>query len=771
MSNTNEILPYKINESFSDSQERFWFLQQIQPDCFGYNISCILKIKGPLNIRLLEESLNRVIQRHKILQARFPFLDGKPVLVFDQLPDHAIEIHKFEHIPIHMRESEAIRLMTAAFRIPFDLKQGSFVRFTLYDLSNETYFLLLVSHQIVCDTYSTAILLNEIIDFYQIISPDGSLFQRASSNDYSDFPISPPTNAPNQAQAHLSYWENQLRNLPILELPTDGSRPAIQTYNGSSQSLVLPTNIYLALQQLSQQAEVDIQLIFLGILQGLLYRYTQKLDLAVGYAIPGRNQPDITRKIGCFENILVLRTELSETTSFLQLLANLQITYRDALAHQEVPFANIVRALQVDLDLARTPLFQVLFRYISAPAVQIKTQDLFFEEFESAVGLAAYDLTLKILHRGDSIHCLFNFNTDLFTAGTISRLIGHFQTLLNGIIANPGEPISVLPLLTADERQQMLVEWNATATPYPKNQCLHQLFEAQASRAPQAMALNFNGQQLTYQQLDAAANQLAHYLINLGVGPEIPVGICVEPSIEMMIGVLGILKAGGCYVPLDLEYPRERITFMLEDTQARVLLTRQSLLKNLPGLKIRTILLDEDQDLIAQESSDLVSVKAKSSFPACIFYTSGSTGRPKGVPVPHYAINRLVCKTNYVHFLPSDRVAQASNISFDGATFEIWGALLNGGCLVGLPKEILLSPVEMANFLREEKINVLFLTPALFHQCAREVPDAFQTIRDLLMGGEVLEPRWVREVMMHGPPARLLNAYGPTECTTLRYLV
>jgi amino acid adenylation domain-containing protein len=766
MINNNKNLFYKIEGSLSESQERFWFLQHIQPDCFGYNIPCILKIKGPLDIKLLEKSLNHILQRHEILRASFPFLDGKPAIIYNQLPYQPLEINKLERIPASSRKSEAERLMTAVVQNPFDLKYGPLIRFQLFSLNNEEHFLLLVLHQIICDTASTSILLKELIDIYQSISTAASFEEPESHQIHSNVSSSTQIMTPDQTQAHLAYWENQLNNLPVSELPTIEVRPSFQTYTGSSQSLRLPVEIYQSLQQLSRQADVDVQLILLGVLQTLLYRYTQKPDLAVGYPVPGRTAGNTSGLIGCFENLLVVRTKFPEKTSFLQLLARLKITFKDALDHQEVSFANIVRVLKADRDLARTPFFQVLFRYSSAPAVYGQTHDLLFEEIESAVGLASYDLTLKIVHQGDSINCIFNYNTDLFDAAAIARLIGHFQTLLNSLLANPEEQIGLLPLLTADEKQRMLVEWNATAAPYPKDQCLHELFETQASRTPQAMALDFLGRQLTYQELDVAANQLAHYLTNLGVGPEIPVGICLESSIEMMIGILGILKAGGCYVILDLEYPRDRIAFMLEDTQARVLLTRQNILKNLSGLNIHTIFLDGDQDRIAQESPERVAVKTKSTFPACIFYTSGSTGKPKGVPVFHYAINRLVINTNYVHFLSSDRVAQASNISFDVATCEIWGSLLNGGCLVGLPREIVMSPVDLANFLREEKIDVLCLTPALFHQCAREVPDAFQTVRDLIIAGEILETRWVREVLMHGPPTRLVNAYGPTEGTT-----
>lgn len=307
---------------------------------------------------------------------------------------------------------------------------------------------------------------------------------------------------------------------------------------------------------------------------------------------------------------------------------------------------------------------------------------------------------------------------------------------------------------------------NETRRDYPKDRCIHQVFAAQAARNPGAPALDFSGCRLTYRQLDEASTRWAQSLKEMGVGPDVPVGVYAEPSPGTMIAFLATLKAGGCYLPLDAHYPPDRIRFMLKDTGSTLVLSQSKFAKNIPEFRGRMVFLDQDPPAVTPGSLEDNGNGASAHHSACIFYTSGSTGRPKGVAVPHRAVNRLVCNTNYIHFRPADRVAQTSNLAFDGATFEIWGALLNGGCLVGCPKETLLSPRDLEAFLQRQEITVLFLTPAIFHQTAREVPGAFRSVRDLIMGGEVLDPRWVRDALKHGPPGRLINAYGPTEATT-----
>jgi amino acid adenylation domain-containing protein/non-ribosomal peptide synthase protein (TIGR01720 family) len=361
---------------------------------------------------------------------------------------------------------------------------------------------------------------------------------------------------------------------------------------------------------------------------------------------------------------------------------------------------------------------------------------------------------------------LLEYNTDLFDAATISRMREHFQTLLEGIVAEPQQRLSNLPLLTQQERQQLLVEWNDTQVDYPKDVCIHQLFEAQAERTPDAVAVVFQDQQLTYGELNRRANQLAHHLRSLGVSPDDLVGICVERSLEMIVGFLGILKAGGAYVPLDPSYPQERLAFMLKDAQVSVLLTQQQLVEKLPEHQARLVCLDTEWEAIARQSKEKPLAEMTPDHLAYVIYTSGSTGEPKGVCISHRAVNRLVLNTNYVKLEPSDRVAQASNCSFDAATFEIWGALLHGARLVGVTRDVALSPKDFAAQLREQGISVLFLTTALFNQLGKEVRSAFNSVRHLLFGGEAVDPRLVKMVLENSPPQRLLHVYGPTESTT-----
>ncbi|MDJ0530566.1 MAG: amino acid adenylation domain-containing protein, partial [Microcystis sp. M53600_WE12] len=373
----------------------------------------------------------------------------------------------------------------------------------------------------------------------------------------------------------------------------------------------------------------------------------------------------------------------------------------------------------------------------------------------------------------DRLEAVWCYSTDLFAAPTINQMGQHFQNLLTAIAANPNMGIFQLSMLSDEERYQLLSLWNETHTDYPSDQCIHQLFEEQVKRTPDAVAVVCSEQQLTYNELNCRANQLAHYLRKLGVKPEELVGICLERSLDMIVGLLAILKVGGAYVPIDPDYPQERISFMLQDTQVKILLTCESLQNFLPNHQAIVVCLDKDWQQINQASLENLNSTVSADNLAYVIYTSGSTGIPKGVIVTHQAVNRLVLNTNYIQFTPDDRVVQASNIAFDAATFEIWGALLNGAKIIIIAKSVLLSPQELALSLKENRISVLFLTTALFNQLANLVPQAFSNLRCLLFGGEAVEPKWVQEVLEKGAPQRLLHVYGPTENTTFSswYLV
>jgi amino acid adenylation domain-containing protein len=491
--------------------------------------------------------------------------------------------------------------------------------------------------------------------------------------------------------------------------------------------------------------------------------------LVVGSPIAGRTQVETEALIGIFINTLVLRTDLSGDPSFRELLSRVREMTLAAYVHQELPFEKLVELLKPEREPGYTPLFQVIFNLENIPEKMVETSSLGLEELNLEHDVALFDLNLELVEQAGRLTCFFKYNLDLFEPATIERMAGHFQTLLAGIAANPERAISELPLLTDVEQYQLLATWNETLTDFPREKGIHQLFETQVERTPDAVAVVFGHKQLTYRQLNNRANQLAHYLRNYGVRSEMLVGICLERSIEMIVGLLGILKAGGAYVPLDPEYPQDRLAFMLEElnqTGSMVLLTQAQMAERVPEFGGRVIQLDADWEAIGRESQANPEHEDDAEKLAYVMYTSGSTGRPKGVCIPHRAISRLVFNTNYIKLEADDVVAQASNASFDAATFEIWGALLHGARLVGLSKDVLLSPHEFARQLQAHNISVLFLTTALFNQLAREAPGAFRPIRHLLFGGEAADPRWVKAVLQHDPPRRLLHVYGPTECTT-----
>jgi amino acid adenylation domain-containing protein len=480
----------------------------------------------------------------------------------------------------------------------------------------------------------------------------------------------------------------------------------------------------------------------------------------------GRNSVEAEGLIGLFVNTLVLRTDLSGDPSFRELLGRVRQGALGAYGHQDVPFERLVEELRPERSFSYTPFFQVMFVLQNTPAKVSGLPGLKIEDFEFESGTAKFDLTLEMFEKAEWLTCSLEYRTDLFEVATITRMLGHFRNLLEGIVTDPDQRLSDLPLLTELELHQLLVEWNDTTTEYPQDQCIHQLFEDQAERTPEAAAVTWEGGQLTYGRLNFQANQLAHFLRKRGVGPDVRVGICMERPLEIVIGLLGILKAGGAYVPLDPTYPGEQLAFLLEDAQVPVLLTQRGLLEGLPEPGAEVVCLDADREAIAQQSGANLVCRVKAESLAYVIYTSGSTGKPKGVAVPHRAVNRLVCNTDYVKLDQSDRVAQAASCSFDAATFEVWGALLHGARLVGITKDVVLSPRDLAATIRQQGITALFLTTALFNQLARELPSAFNSVRHLLFGGEAVDPQWVKEVLQHSPPERLLHVYGPTEGTT-----
>jgi amino acid adenylation domain-containing protein len=773
----------------SFAQQRLWFLEQLQPNSALYNIPFALRIVGNLCVTALEQSLQEIIYRHEVLRTNFIAVDGQAKQVIQTQTNWQVSIVDLQQKPASEQEIAVQQLAQQDALQPFDLAAQALVRATLVVLSETKYVLLVCMHHIVSDDWSMGLFIQELTALYNAYAQGQPSLRDATRSllprrgtplaplpiQYADFAIwQRQWLQGNVLQSQLSYWQQQLKDAPsLLSLPTDRPRPAVQTFAGAYQEFALSGELTDKLTQLSQQQGVTLFMTLLAAFDTLLYRYTGQSDILVGTPIANRNHSEIEGLIGFFINTLVLRTDLSENPSFCQLLTRVREMAMDAYAHQDLPFETLVEVLQPERNLSHTPLFQVAFVLQNAPMSEVELTGLTVSPLKVESATAKFDLTLAIGNTATGLAGVWEYNTDLFDADTIEGMMGHFVTLLEAIVANPQERIDQLPILTAVEQQQLLIDWNDTRVDYPQDKCIHQLFEEQVARTPDAVAVVFENEQLTYQQLNCRANQLAHYLQSKGVGTDVLVGICVERSIEMIVGLLGILKAGGAYVPLDPDYPQERLQFMLADTQVKVLLTQEKFVESLAQHQSCVVCLDADWQSISKANRDNLNSTVSPQNLSYVIYTSGSTGTPKGVAVTHQAVNRLVFNTNYIQLTATDRVAQAANIAFDAATFEIWGALLHGAGLVIISKSVLLIPQEFAANIRSHDISVLFLTTALFNQFASLVPQAFASLRYLLFGGEAVDPFWVQSVLEKGAPQHLLHVYGPTENTTFSswYLV
>ena len=764
----------------SFSQERMCFIQLLDPGNIAYNTQVAVHFKGPLDESALEHSLNEIVRRHEIYRTSFPVVGGRPVQrVHPEQPAHLRRVD-ISSLVGHDREIEARRITREEITQPFRLDQLPLVRWTLIRLEEKQYSLLLVQHHTVTDGWSLKILLEELMALYRAFVKGSPSPLREPRIQFADFASWQRTwMGGEDAQRGIDYWKQKLQgSQSILDLPIDRPRPLLQTFSGVQEIFEVDPDLMRLLRGVAVQAKATLFMTFFAAFMVLLHRYSGSNDISVGIGIANRRLPETDDLIGMFINTVVLRTDLSGNPIFRELLAQVRTLTLEAYTHQEVPFDKVVETVGPTRDPRVNPLHQIMFNFQNYPLPKMKFPNLIATlEMPMNNGSAKFDLNVSgwphpdqrigTLQRGDeAIKLSWEYNTDLFDAATIRRMALYFQNILRGVVTDPNRTILDIPMMHETERHQLLVEWNNNDTDYPRDRCIHTLFEEQAERTPDAIAGIYDSQRLTYRELNLRANQLAHYLRKLEVGPEVMVGVCVESSLEMLIGFLGILKAGGTYVPMDPAYPKERLSFMVEDTNVPVILTQQRLLDMLPANAPAITCLDTHEKKIAQESKENPVSGATAAHLAYVMYTSGSTGRPKGVCVSHRAVIRLVVNTNYISLGPSDSVAQVSNFSFDAATFEIWGALLHGACLVGIPKDVIISPEDLAARIREQKISVLFLTTALLNQMAHEVPIAFSKIKCLLFGGETAAPASVRKILEAGPPERFLHMYGPTESTT-----
>ncbi|MEA5623266.1 non-ribosomal peptide synthetase, partial [Nostoc sp. UHCC 0251] len=767
------ILPRAKNAELplSYAQTRLWFLDKLNPNSAFYNLPIALRLVGTLDQTALQQSLQEIILRHEALRTNFVIVDGKPSQIIQTEANWTLSVVDCKYLTT----SEQEILTQQLAQQPFDLATEALVRATLLVLSETEHALLVCMHHIVSDGWSMGVFVQELAGLYTTYSQGEPSPLTPLPIQYADFAIWQRNWLQGDVlQSQLSYWQQQLANAPaLLSLPTDRPRQSMQTFAGAYQQFALSKKLTDKLVQLSQQQGCTLFMTLLAAFDTLLYRYTGTEDILVGSPIANRDRSEIEGLIGFFLNTLVMRTNLAGNPSFSELLGRVREMAMDAYSHQNLPFEMLVEALQPERDLSHTPLFQVMFVLQNAPiSQQLELTGLTVSPLVVKSTTTKFDLTLAMEKTATGLVGVWEYNTDLFDASTIERMTGHFLTLLEGIIANPEERISQLPLLTEFEQHQLLVEWTDTQVDYPLDKCIHQLFEEQVQRTPDAVAVVYEDQQLTYQELNSRANQLAHYLKSLGVTADVLVGICVERSIEMVVGLLGILKAGGAYVPLDPEYPTERLHFMLEDAQVSVLLTQQKLLDRLPqhqaklhfGSAQYKVCLDTDWQLISQSSQDNLITEAQATNLAYVIYTSGSTGQPKGVLIAHQGLLNLVFWHQHTFKITSsDKATQLAGTGFDAAVWELWPYLTAGASIYLVKSELVTSPVNLQDWLRSQQITISFVpTPVAQELLSLEWTTERLAIRYMLIGGDKLH-----QYASVSVPFQVINNYGPTENTVV----
>ena len=782
----------------SFAQQRLWFLDQLAPGNLFYNIPVAVKLKGNLDVKALESSLNEIVRRHAALRTTFKSVSGRPLQVISPEIKITLPMDDLSDLPLEEREEAAERQILNEALQSFDLQVGPLMRVRLLLIEpgsaeyEPTYIFVLVMHHIISDGWSMGVFINEISILYDAfksgrISPLPDL--RVQYYDYASWQRKWLQGEVLDRQ--LKYWRDKLANQPkMLNLPTDHPRPAIQSSKGKIETFFLPAELSEKIKQLSRKENATLFMILLATYQLLLFRYSGQDDISVGTAIAGRNITDTESLIGFFVNTLVMRTDLSGEPSFRQLLNRVRDVTLGAFAHQDLPFEVLVEDLQPERDLSHTPLFQVAFALQNVPTAgspanqydsastftgtpgsgddeQVGQQlpDLELSQLNVTSGTSKFDLTLSMAEGEDGLVGALEFNLDLFEPETIRRMIGHFQMLLEAIVVDPEQPITTLPMLTENERTQILATWNETQLETPIHHCAHQRFEEHVAKRPHAIAVSLEDLSLTYDELNRRANQLAHYLKQHGVGPEVLVGISTYRSIEMAVGVLGVLKAGGAYLPIDPTYPADRVTFMMQDSKISILLTQAGLVERLPLDKVdkNLVILSLDSEWkskVANQSDETLRINVTPENLAYVIYTSGSTGLPKGTMLRHNGVSNLAEVQRRVFGIKEgSRILQFSPLSFDASVWETFMAFANGATLCLARQEVLASGIDLARLLSDQSINNVTLPPSVLRVLPEKELPELQTI---IAAGEACSP----ELVEHWAPGRnFFNAYGPTETT------
>lgn len=749
----------------SFAQQRLWFLDQFEPDSAFYNIAIPVRWPGPCDANALEGAFNDLIERHETLRTTFDIVNAEPVQMIAPSYQLSLVVHDLRNLPAEERMARAQTLAAIEAQRPFNLKTGPVLRAELVRIDNADHLLLFTIHHIAADGWSTEVLFREVFQLYEARRNGRVADLPELQLQYADFACWQRKRlAGPLLDRQLAYWKRQLQDAPaLLELPTDRPRPRVQMFRGGMHMFSMPGMILESVKDIAQQEQTTLFTVLLAALNVLLYRYTGREDLVVGSPIANRTRPELESLIGFFANTLVLRSQISGRMTFRELVAQVREVTLGAYAHQDIPFEKLVEEFQPERNLAYNPLFQIMFalQNTGRPLVTGSSQDDSIPVV--GAGVAKFDLTLFISETTSGLKAGIEYNSDLFDTSTIARFGSHYEALLQSIGNDPDRQIWTLPMLSTAE-SVALADWNDTAAPYSR-ECVHRMFEAQVEKTPNETAVIFNNSSTSYVELNNRANDLAHRLIEAGIGPNLPVGILMERSPDMVVAVMAILKAGGAYLPVDPNYPQERISLMIADSRTPIIVTQTPLRAKLPSTDTTILTIDELEPGPKREDNPSSTVTADDL--AYVIYTSGSTGVPKGVAMPHAPMaNMLQWQISRSNLPPNARTLQFASLSFDVSFQEIFSTLCSGGSLVIVTEDDRRDPAALWNLLRTEKVNRLFLPYVALQQLAEQAKKTAElpsSLTEVITAGEQLQITPQIAAMFERLNASLYNQYGPTE--------
>ncbi len=749
-------------------QEQLWFLSQFAPANVAYNVPVAWRLRGSLDIEALERSLKEILRRHEALRTSFPLVGGKPMQHINPAEPFRLEIVDLRTLPEGSRQGECDRLIAEEARRPFNLSLGPVFRAALLLCGDREQILLLNVHHIVADGSSVEALLSELEMAYAALTKGRAAELPSLLVQYRDYSAwERQCLKPEMLEKYLNNWSRHLEGAAPLDLYSDRSRPGVQTFQGRTQHYRLDKILTRNLVALSRREGATVFMLLCAAFQTLLHRYTGQDDVVVGFPIANRNRVELHNLIGFFINTVPLRVDFSGDPTFRELLKRVRESMLWAYANRDLPFQKVVEKLDPERNTGRNPLFQVMIDQAQAAWLKLDLTGLSAEWLPIDNGTAKFDLSLHCVLGEEEISGWLEYSTDLYDAGTIERMLAHFQLLLTGIAGDPDSPLSALCILKEQERARVVVEWNRTNAEYPANACIPQLFESQAERTPDAIAVETDSKRLTYRELNRRANQLAWYLTKLGVGRETLVGVCRQHDWQTAACLLGILKAGGAYVPLDPAYPQDRLAFMAKDTGIRTILTEERWAEVLPKYEGKVVCLERDWDAIAKESESNPRVEVTAESLAYVLYTSGSTGRPKGVMGQHRgALNRFTWMWKEYPFRAGEVTCLKTSLNFVDAVWEVFGPLLAGVTTFVIPEEAVKDPRRLIQTLAERRVTRFVSVPSLLRTLLDAEPQLGMRLPQLqywISSGEPLGLELVRRFKQSLPGSTLINLYGSSE--------